>query len=361
MSLIKWLIGTIMKIGNGIKNSHRFLIIYLIVLINFSFFLFYSCNSLSSNSVIIINGNTMGTTYSIKLLSENPSLNQENLKIKVDSVLVFVNQQMSTYIIDSELSLFNSSDDTNWVKVSDDLCSVISDAIKISNESGGFYDVTVGPIVNLWGFGPNHIPNVIPSDSAIKEAESYVGINKIKTDLKTSSIKKTIPNLYCDLSSIAKGFGVDKVGLFLESFGINNYMVEIGGEVRTKGKNDKNEEWKIGISSPNSSSLQKVLMLSDISVATSGDYMNYFEENGIRYSHLIDPKIGKPISHNLASVTVIYENCKIADALATTINVMGPEIGYSFALERKLPIFMIVRENNKFIEKFTPQFEKYIY
>jgi thiamine biosynthesis lipoprotein len=137
-------------------------------------------------------------------------------------------------------------------------------------------------------------------------------------------------------------------------------MVEIGGEVRTKGFNDKSENWKIGISAPEGRNLQKVIAITDMSVATSGDYQNYKEENGVRYSHLIDPRIGKPIMHNLASVTVLHKDCRTADALATAINIMGHEEGYSFALKKELPIFMIVRDSNTFVEKMTPQFNGFI-
>ncbi|MCB0731931.1 MAG: FAD:protein FMN transferase [Ignavibacteriae bacterium] len=348
-----------MKIGNGIKNSLNSKNFKLVLLFLFSLLLNFCTNS-SSQNVALIEGSTMGTSYSVKIV-DTKVLNSEILKYQIDSILVLVNQQMSTYINDSELSKFNTSLDTNWIKVSEELCSVINDAINIGNESNGFYDVTIGPVVNLWGFGPDFKPYKIPSPEEIKFAEDKVGISKLKADVKNSTIKKNISDLYCDLSSIAKGFGVDKVALFIEEIGYTNYMVEIGGEVRTKGKNDKNENWKIGIPTPLGNTLQKIISISEVSVATSGDYLNYFEEDGIRYSHLIDPKIGKPISHNLASVTVIYENCRIADALATTINVMGPEIGYDFALKKKLPIFMIVRKDNKFIEKVTPQFEEYMY
>jgi FAD:protein FMN transferase len=338
------------KINYQIKHIYTYLVAFL---------LFTSCSDTENLEVYSLTGNTMGTTYTIKIVDSREKNTLSNIQLKIDSVLVEVNKQMSTYIKDSEISLFNSSQDTSWFKVSHDFVAVVEDAINIGQETGNIYDITIGPVVNLWGFGSKAVPQMIPTKEEIEKAKQNTGIDKLSVDFKLVSLKKTIPDLYCDLSSIAKGFGVDKVSILLEEYGYNNFMVEIGGEVRTKGKNQK-DNWKIGISTPKSDGLQKVLSISNISVATSGDYLNYFEKNGLRYSHLIDPRNGKPITHNLASVTVISNDCRTADAYATAINVMGSELGYKFALEKKLAIFMIVREENNFIEKMTPQFEEYI-
>lgn len=306
-------------------------------------------------------GTTMGTTYSVSIVDNPLKLINTNIYNSVDSLLTEVNKQMSTYIPNSEISKFNDSQDTSWFKVSKDFALLVHEAKIISVESDNAYDVTIGPLVNLWGFGAEEYSDEIPNEKNIEEVKKIIGADKIEVNLEQPSIRKTIPNMYLDLSSIAKGFGVDQVGQLIEEYGFANYMVEIGGEVRTKGFNDKGENWKIGISSPESRNLQKVISITNLSVATSGDYQNYKEINGVRYSHLIDPRLGKPITHNLASVTVLHENCRTADALATAINIMGYEKGYSFAIKKELPIFMIVRDSNSFIEKFTPQFEEFIY
>jgi thiamine biosynthesis lipoprotein len=302
----------------------------------------------------------MGTTYSIKFIDSEGLVDLPIIQADVDSILSKVNQQMSTYIKTSEISLFNSNKDTSWFVVSHDFAIVLNEAIEIYQQSDGYYDITIGPLVNLWGFGPAVSTNNIPTNEAIRNSMKLVGASKLKVDTLHNSIKKTIPDLYCDVSSIAKGFGVDKVELYFSNININNFMIEIGGEVRTKGLNENGEKWRIGISTPLSDGLQKIVAISNISVATSGDYLNYFEKNGVRYSHLIDARTGRPIKHNLASVTVLSKNCSTADALATAINVMGATVGYNFALEKKLPIFMIVREGDGFIEKMTPEFENYI-
>lgn len=353
-----------MKIGNLAKNKFlfdqnnwffRFKFTFLI------FIIFISCQHNENKIAYSISGSTMGTTYSIKFVDFDGSADLPIIQENVDTILAKVNRQMSTYIKTSEISLFNSFKDTAWFKVSQDFAAVLKESIEIYKQTDGYYDITIGPLVNLWGFGPDFTSNVIPTSDSIKKARKLVGAFNLKVDTLNNQIKKRIPNLYCDLSSIAKGFGVDKVGMYLEKKNINNFMVEIGGEVRTKGLNENDEKWRIGISTPLSDGLQKIISISNISVATSGDYLNYFEKDGERYSHLIDSNTGKPIKHNLASVTVINTNCSSADALATAINVMGPIIGFNFALDKKLPIFMIVREGNSFIEKMTPEFEKYIF
>jgi len=305
-------------------------------------------------------GTTMGTSYSVKIIEvKNKAL--ENVKAKVDSILVDVNNNMSTYIPNSELSKFNSYNDTTWFSTSKELVQLFSEAIEISNLTNKSFDITIGQLVNLWGFGPTRNKNKIPTTKEINILLRDTGIDKIKIHIKNQNIKKLESKLYCDLSAIAKGYGVDKLAEYFDKLKFNNYMIEIGGEVRTKGTNLKKDKWKIGISSPNNNNLEAIIELSNYSMATSGDYLNYFEKDGYRYSHTIDPRTGKPITHNLASVTVISENCRYADALATAINVMGPEEGYNFALQENLPIFMIVREKNNFVEKMTVQFSKFIF
>ncbi len=333
---------------------HKFLFISILVLFSIS------CSQKKTRELIVLKGQTMGTTYSIKIISNSKSFRKEELKKNIDSVLVDVNNKMSTYIKNSELSEFNKLQDTNWISASYDLVTVFSEAIEVSRKSEGMYDITVGPLVNLWGFGPGNKTEKIPSKKEINEIKKNIGYKNILIDSNKLKIKKRNPDIYCDLSSIAKGYGVDKVAMYCDSKNINNYMIEIGGEVRTKGKNQKGNQWRIGIASPNNIGLQNIVNLSNYSMATSGDYLNYFEKDGIRYSHTINPKTGKPITHKLASVSVIYKDCSYADAYATAIDVMGPEIGYKFALQENLPIFMIVRQNNEFVEKMTPQFKKFI-
>ncbi|MCP5046639.1 MAG: FAD:protein FMN transferase, partial [bacterium] len=199
----------------------------------------------------------------------------------------------------------------------------------------------------------------VPDEEQIKEAIGKTGYKKLSVRLSPPAVRKQDPVIYCDFSAVAKGFGVDKVAGYLDVKGYTDYLVEIGGEVRARGVNHKGQSWRIGIETPDGTrSLQKILPLKDVSLATSGDYHNYFEKDGVRYSHTIDPTTGKPVTHKLASVSVIHRSCMVADAMATAIDVMGPEKGYRLAVKENLPVFMIVRQNNTFVEKKTPRFRE---
>lgn len=318
-----------------------------------------SCSNNINDELISLNGFTMGTTYSVKIVKQeqSPEIELSVLKGKIDSALIEVNNQMSTYIPESEISLFNKNKKTEWFDISEDFAFVLDESIKICELTNGSLDITIEPIVNIWGFGPEERPKLIPSDEEILERMKFVGYDKLEVKLSSPAVKKNIPELEVDLSSTAKGFGVDKVYELLKDFGYQNFMVEIGGEVRTAGTNHKNEYWKIGVSEADQSGgINKVISLSNLAMATSGDYWNYFEEDGIRYSHTIDPITGKPITHKLASVTVIDSTCMRADGLATGIFVMGPENGYEFALEMELPVYFIVKSDTGFITKESPKF-----
>ena len=235
-----------MKIGSGIKNNKILKSFTKVALLLICVQFFYSCNSYTEErEVYSLAGTTMGTTYSLKVIEPLASQKLIQLNTKIDSLLVDVNQKMSTYIPDSELSLFNTNQTTSWSKISKDLAHVINTAKNISKESNGSFDITVGPLVNLWGFGPTKNDSLIPDENKIAEVLDEVGIDKIELYLDNLQLRKTNPDIYVDLSAIAKGYGVDKVGLFLESLGLSEYMIEIGGEVRTRGKNKDNKKWKI--------------------------------------------------------------------------------------------------------------------
>ncbi len=341
---------------------------YYLHFLLFSTFLLFTCSSpkKNGNNYLIISGGTMGTTYTIKIVKNNflllgdASKKNENLKDGITSLLQSINNKMSTYIPSSEISLFNNSRKISWMNISPETAFVISNSIRISKMSGGAFDITIGPLINLWGFGPNRKPIEIPSDLEIKLAKGKIGYKKIFVKNNPPAIKKSDYDIYCDLSAIAKGYGVDKVASFLDSKGFYNYMVEIGGEISVRGRNSNGKEWRLGILSPDGSNeVKKIISISNLAMATSGDYHNYFEEKGVRYSHTIDPDTGRPITHKLVSVTVIMKSCMEADALATAINVMGPIKGYKFAVKNSIPIYMIVKEGNGYIEKMNPLFSKF--
>lgn len=326
------------------------------VLILFLFVFGAGCAQ-DASDLLVIRGQTMGTTFQVKL--PNVEVDQEKLEADINNVLVEVNRQMSTYQKDSEITQFNQAQSTNWVGISEDFGYVLGVSKQISQWSDGAFDITVGPLVNLWGFGPDAVPERIPPEDSIRVQMANMGYEQLEVRTNPMAVRKKIPSVYCDLSAVAKGFGVDKVSTFLDDLGVEAYFVEIGGEVRVKGKNPTGVPWRVGIATPTArGGLQKVVAIEDMAIATSGDYHNYFEKDGKRYSHTIDPRTGRPITHRLASVSVIHKECAYADGLATAINVMGPEKGFAFALAQNLPVFMIIHDGQGFKEKMSPAFEK---
>lgn len=316
----------------------------------------------TSKSLFEHQGGTMGTTFSVKVVvpdSLTRFFSAPEFRSGIDSLLIDVNQQMSTYITDSEISRFNRFADTSWFAVSPDFARVMKEALRLHQLSGFALDITVGPLVNLWGFGPEKRGQAVPDEQELQNRLADIGAQYLDVQTSPPRLRKRNPRLVCDLSSIAKGFAVDRIGEYLEKGGIGRYLVEIGGETRTRGRNHLNQPWRIGISTPDQSGqLQKILRLNNMSVATSGDYHNYFEEDGVRYSHTIDPRTGKPITHRLASVTVIDASCMTADGLATALDVLGPVAGWDLAVKLDLPAMFVVRTDQGFEELATSAFEE---
>ncbi|CAL13246.1 FAD:protein FMN transferase [Yersinia enterocolitica] len=311
---------------------------------------------------INLEGKTMGTSYSIKYVSDSSTFSPKKLQQEIDRQLEQVNDQMSTYRPNSELSRFNKSQkvDTPF-PVSIATAKVVREAIRINRLTDGALDVTVGPLVNLWGFGPEGRPNVVPTDAELTKRREWVGIDKLAVE--NGALIKRIPELYVDLSAIAKGYGVDVVAEYLEAQNIDNYMVDIGGEVRTRGNNGENKPWRIAIEKPvagSEQSAQEIIEPGRMAIATSGDYRNYFEQNGVRYSHTIDPATGRPINHRLVSITVLDPSCMTADGLSTGLGVLGPERGMALANLLGIPVFMIVKTDDGFEERSSESFKSYL-
>jgi FAD:protein FMN transferase len=307
----------------------------------------------------VLHGRTMGTTYNIKFVN-SAGLDEAHLQQQIDSKLEHVNALMSTYDPQSELSRFNQWQSTEPFPLSDETLLVMREAKRLGELSGGLLDVTVGPLVNLWGFGPQARPEKIPSPQQIEAVQAAIGLDKLVLD--KNSARKLQPDLYVDLSTIAKGYGVDVVADFMQEQGIEHYLVEIGGEMRLKGVKASSQPWRVAIEKPISTerAVQQIITVGDNALATSGDYRNYYEQDGVRYSHLIDPSTGYPIQHNLVSVTVVHPSSMIADGLATALNIMGPERGLAFAEQHNLAVMLITREKDGFKAYNTREFEPYL-
>ena len=312
--------------------------------------------------ILILNGLTMGTTYSVKINADNAFVEKNKISDGIDEILSEINQSMSTYIKESELSNINFSTVSDWQSISDDLFEVIDHAINVSLKTNGAFDITIAPLVNLWGFGPDKLQNKIPTDEIIELTKKNTGYKKISIDKSLKKISKLDPNLHIDLSGIAKGFAVDKIARYLDKRGFKNYLVEIGGELIGKGLNKDNQIWQIGIENPdnNSDTIKRIVRLKDMAMATSGNYMNYFEKDGVRYSHTINPVTGKPIKHKLASVTVLDNSAMNADALATAFMVLGSEKALSLADNLEIAIYLIIKEGKRFEEKYNDYFMPYL-
>lgn len=316
-----------------------------------------------ADKVVSVTGPTMGTSYHISWRGDGAD--EAAMQQAIDTRLAEINRSMSTYDPTSELSLINQGktavDGDGWIKVSDGLEEVLQDSLRIYARSEGLFDVTVGPLVNLWGFGPDASTDSVPDEAALDAAKAKVGFGALTLDAEQNRIRLAAPR-YIDLSAIAKGWGVDDIASLLEKHGHNDYMVEIGGEIRTAGSKPDGEKWRIAIERPASSlqerSVELIIQPGNAAIATSGDYRNYFEQDGVRYSHTINPFTGRPITHKLASVTVVHEKCAMADGWATALNVAGPEKGMALAEANHLAVFMIVREGDTFIEKTSSEFEK---
>ena len=308
--------------------------------------------------LMVITGNTMGTTYRISVFRPPSGLAEETLKPAVDSLLEEINDQMSTYRPDSELSRFNSSASTEWFDVSSNTLRVLDAAQRTSELSGGAFDITVGPLVNLWGFGPIDASELPPPQTAIDKARAHVGYEQLSLRASPPGVRKQRPDIYVDLSAIAKGFAIDEVATRLREKGATSFLVEIGGELKAGGH--KNETpWRVAIERPvaGERSAQQVMRLEDAAIATSGDYRNFFESDEQRFSHTIDPRTGRPIAHALVSVSVVAEDAMHADAMATALLVMGPSDGFALAGDMGLAAYFITRNETGFNESMTPSFE----
>lgn len=321
-----------------------------------------ACRHKRPASPLALAGFTMGTTYSIKALPpHNHDEYAAEVQAAVEAELESVNRQMSVFRPDSEISVFNRHTGGEWFPVSPALAMVVEHARQVSERSAGAFDVTVAPLIDLWGFGVKGRRSTPPPPAEIERTLAAVGYRKLEVRVHPPALRKRVPDLRCNLSAIAKGYGVDAVGRRLEALGFRDYMVEIGGEVRTRGVNASGRPWLVGIAAPDESiGLQRIIHLQGESIATSGDYRNYFQKDGRRFSHTIDPQTAAPVTHNLASVSVIASSCMTADALATAIAVMGPQKGMEFARREKLPVFIIVHEKDGFREMSTPWFASYL-
>lgn len=309
-----------------------------------------------------LRGSTMGTTWTVKLVvppGRTPGELQQGIQAEVDRVVA----QMSTYEADSDLSRFNRAPADTWQSLPPEFFTVLRYALELAQNTGGAYDPTVGPLVNLWGFGPGKQEHKVPAEADIAAARARVGWDRLRLDDATRRAYQP-GGVYVDLSSVAKGFGTDQIARYLEGAGVNSFLVDISGELRAHGRRPDGAPWQVAIEKPGAAAgaveslaeVQRVLALNEQSIATSGDYRHFFENDGRFYSHHIDPRSGYPVAHRIASVTTIAADCMHADSVGTAMMVLGPEQGMDYAERHGLAVLFVLHDGQKFEERMSPAF-----
>jgi thiamine biosynthesis lipoprotein len=319
------------------------------------------CRQQQSDDRLMLSGETMGTTWSV-VLRPAAAVNAAELKQQLQQQLDHINALMSTYDPDSEVSRFNRLSSTDWFDVSDETFQVIELAQEISAQTSGAFDVSVGPLVAIWGFGATEWDQSPPAADQLKEVLASVGYGYLRLRERPPAISKYVSALRIDLSAIAKGYAVDALAKHLDRLQVGNYLVEIGGEMKMAGYRGDGTPWHVAIEKPLEGvrAVDTVFALTDIALATSGNYRNFYEADGQRYGHTIDPASGRPVRHKLASVTVLDPSCARADALATALMVMGEERGKQFSEEHNIAAYFLVHEKTELFSYRSPAFAAHV-
>jgi thiamine biosynthesis lipoprotein len=301
----------------------------------------------------------MGTSFKITLIAPGDEISMQGLQSRIIETLERIENLTSTWRTDSELSKFNANTKTGWVETSLELCQALDRALEISRLSDGAFDITVGPLVNLWGFGPDGMAAKPPQEDSLRAVLGKVGYENLQTNCEAPAVRKRVDDIYVDLSGWAKGYAVDEVAVLLDQHELEDYLVEVGGEIRVRGHNAEGLKWAIAVEAPSISSRvpHSVLRVTNTSVATSGDYRNFFEHEGLRYSHTIDARTGRPVTHALAAVTVVNPSAAYADAMATALLVLGPADGPELAENLGIAAFFLIRDKTGIEEMTTSAYD----
>ncbi|MCP4202673.1 MAG: FAD:protein FMN transferase [bacterium] len=328
----------------------------------FAVYLWRSPGGEPSREVAVLSGQALGTTYAVKVVAEGGLAvgQSESLELEIEETLAAIDASMSTWREDSELERFNRHG-TEPFLLSPALDEVMAKALEIGSRSGGAFDITVGPLVEAWGFGPE-AESREPSPERIAELLGQTGSHRLTLDRQGRTLRKNAGRIRCDLSAIAKGYAVDKLAAALAGTGYSDFMIELGGEVMVRGVNATGEDWRIGIEVPDPErrAVYAVVALDGRALATSGNYRNFRIEDGRVVSHIIDPRTGRPVTHTLASVSVIAETCMEADAWATALSVLGPDEGLEAARREGLAaLFIAHHPDGELEETSTAAFDRF--
>lgn len=353
--------GFCLQRRNGVGRAALSIFSRLIVLLLVA--LLHACGDPASFE---LSGATQGTTWHVTVVADERKGEQLRIRGLIERRLAEIDAALSNYRADSELQRFNAAAVGEWLPLGADLHRVLQSAQAISVQTDGAFDVTSAPLVEQWGFGPPGIASggrrgEIPDARAIAAARALVDYRRLELDPNLPRARKN-GALRIDVNGIAQGYTVDCLAEWMLAHGYRNFLVEVGGELRLAGHNQHGQAWRIGIEQPADAidAVQQAVSGSNIAITTAGDYHDYFERDGVRYSHTIDPTTGRPIAHKLASVTVIANDATYADGMDTALEVLGPERGFQLAERLKIAAYFIVRTDSGFSVRYTPEFAKYL-
>ncbi|WP_285720270.1 MULTISPECIES: FAD:protein FMN transferase ApbE [unclassified Pantoea] len=322
-----------------------------------------ACDKPAATTALVLEGKTMGTVWRVSLAgveSERKAELQQRIQQRLDAD----DAELSTWKADSVLSRFNQSRDLSPQPVSENMADIVTTSLRIGRKTGGEMDITVGPLVNLWGFGPTKQPGHTPDAAQIAAARAQTGLQHLRVVQGADGqwLQKDLPDLYVDLSTVGEGFATDHLARLMEQLGINNYLVSVGGAVLSRGLNAQQQPWRVAIQKPTDreNAVQARVDLQGHGISTSGSYRNYYELDGKRISHVIDPVTGRPIAHKLVSATVIATTALEADGWDTGLMVLGTEKAKALAIKEHLAVYLISKQGDKFVSWMSPQFTAFL-
>lgn len=336
-----------------------------LICLMFGVSLLASCDNVTdeARNTLVIEGKTMGTFYRVSLAGVDNS-REAALRQQIEAQLAEDDHQLSTYKADSVLSRFNQYQGSVPQRISAGMADIIVTSLRIGQKTSGAMDITVGPLVNLWGFGPQKQPIKTPTDTQIEAARLQIGLQHLKVIQQEDGeyLQKDQPNMYVDLSTVGEGYATDHLARLIEGNGISNYLVSVGGAVVSRGYNAKGAPWQVAIQKPTDkeSTVQAIVDLQGMGISTSGSYRNYYELDGQRLSHIIDPATGHPITHKLVSATVIAPTALEADGWDTGLMVLGTKKAMALAEKEHLAVYLITKKGDSFEVHMTPQFKAYL-
>lgn len=311
----------------------------------------------------VLEGKTMGTFWRVSIPATPPA-QAKVLNGKIQAMLDGDDRELSTWKQDSALMRFNHATTLKPWPVSEAMADIVTMSLRVGAKTDGAMDVTVGPLVNLWGFGPDKQPVKTPTQAQIEAAKSRTGLQHLKVINQTQQqyLQKDLPDLFVDLSTVGEGYAADHLARLMEREGISRYLVSVGGALVSRGMNTQGIPWRVAIQKPTDreNAVQAVVDINGHGISTSGSYRNYYELDGKRISHVIDPQTGRPIEHKLVSVTVIAPTALEADAWDTGLMVLGKEKAQAVVQREGLAVYMISREGDHFTTWMSPQFSAFL-